>query len=192
MSETNKPDDKGPKIDDFSSALEAARFAGAESNGNITKEQVAALIQRYHFLQIYGPGGKSLDAIECIRVESSAITVLNYGDAMTTSAGAAIYDTQPPSDVTENYLGGTIVARMWNTARAMALKAKEMGWENIHVVDGSSLMKTAMLVHANEVDLAITPADYSKAEVRKITALEKFLGLANEHTDPSGGLSSEG
>ena len=162
--ESDQPDDLTSNMpnhgaDDFSTAVEDLQKALRLGNGTVTKEQIDALKKRYHFLQMYGPGGTALSEIEYMRVESSAITVINYGDAMTTSAGAAIYDTQPPTDITDHYLGGTIVARMWNTAKAMVQRAKEMSWESIHVVDGSDLMKAAVLVHGVDAQLVVTGAD---------------------------------
>ena len=133
-----------------------------EVNHGVTKEQVAALLSRYHWLQICGEGSSVNEMpMEIYEGSRSGWDILFYGNAMCTSSGFFQWLSEPPAfgedddgdgkeDLSPDevvFLGGrgTVIAQAWNVALDCLDIALDNGWKKIHVVSGSKVVQRSII-----------------------------------------------
>lgn len=152
----------------------------------LTHEDIQYFLDRWLFVQIVS--SNLLDPYpEVKRVRAKTCwTILNYGDAMSTSPGAFLWgggdfrigskrkkssdqdgeDDNGGGDLV-NPDKGTVWRQAFETAAEMVALAQALGWKGVHVVDGHALMKWAVWMHATDAQLHVSGFEPSQRDVER-------------------------
>lgn len=137
----------------------------------ISPREIQYLLDMCPFLQIVDTVLHFVDEappeVQFIQARSGW-TILDYGDAMTSSPGERIlglaeYDRSGEADESGS---GTIWHQAFLTAVEMAEIAKACGWRGIQVVDGHRIMKRGAWIKALASNLPVSGFEPSKEDER--------------------------
>lgn len=129
---------------------------------SVTDHDIAALCQRYAYLQILNP-----EALE-ERIYEPASLPLNtgwlladYGDAMTATPrtpflGSSNQDDEDDSGGSIPRGNGTHILQMVNTAHEMIAIAVAKGWSGVEIYAGEKIMRWAAWVAAEDIHFPVT------------------------------------
>lgn len=136
----------------------------------VRNADILYLAKKWQFLQVVESSGKKqpLEKPELIKAKSGW-TIINYGDAMTTSPGELIYGggyfrIRLPGDKDDDDEGGsgvvnpgkgTIVKQAFNSAAEIIQLAQERGWDGVQIVDGHPDMQRAAWVEACRIGVRL-------------------------------------
>lgn len=136
---------------------------------DISPEEIQYLLNLCPFLQIVDTvlhyiGDDLPPDVQFIKARSGW-TILDYGDAMSTSPGKKILGLTDEEDEAGKGGRGTIWYQAWVTAMEMIEIAKMRGWAGIQVIDGHRLMKRAAWVKASNEGLPVVGFEPSENDV---------------------------
>jgi hypothetical protein len=208
MSDFN--DDDLPTIDN--SIEEAAAKLNIDINylRPFSHEEILYLLDLCPFIQMVNPEA-ALDAAyadgpQSVTAQSSDWTILDYGDAMTSSPGRFIFGggyARLSTDEEDEEGGGgagpiriltegkgTIRAQTFNTAADMVALAKSQGWEVIQIVDGHPNMIRDIWIHASKQNIKVEGFEPSEADLQvqaRVELSESELEVLRQTIRPAAG-----
>ena len=158
---------------------------GVKLDHGVTKQQVEALLSRYHWVQICGEG-EAVDDMPVVVYEGerSGWDILFYGNAMSASPGFYHWLSEPMYDVEEESDGdgsadlvpdeilavgrrGTIVAQAWNLGLDCLDIASRHCWESMRVVSGSKVVQRS-LIHNSTIPVSGVALDERDVKILRI------------------------
>lgn len=144
------------------------RLGLAEANiTEVRASDVAYLADHWQFLQVIESSGekKPFEKPELIEAKSGW-TIINYGDAMSTSPGKFIFgggyfqmffddDEDEGGSGIVNPKKGTIFKQSFDSAAEIIQLAKELGWGGVQIIDGHPNMQRAAWVEACRIGVRL-------------------------------------
>lgn len=139
------------------------------------------IVDRWPFLQVIESSGskQGLENPEFITA-SSGWTIINYGNAMSTSPGKYLFQggyfrVRTVDDDDEGGGGivnpgkGTIVKQSFDSAAHIIRLAKELGWLGVEIIDGHPAMQRAAWVEACRIGIKLDgyKADIAAEKIRR-------------------------
>lgn len=178
MPEEKQKDLNYQLVDDVADQLGKLGLAVPVWDRPVTPEEIHYFLDRWPFLQILsGNEVDAFDEVERVTARRSGWTILNYGDAITTSPGAFLFgggdftihldgDGGEGGDIV-NPGKGTVWRQAYLTTQEMVSLAQSLGWQSVHVVDGHPLMKWAAWMHTMDNDMGITGFEPSEKDQKR-------------------------
>lgn len=170
----------------------------------ITEEQLAALLQRFPFLQLFHDQGDFEQEYETSLVEvSTGWVICDYFYALSSSPGQRCYvaelakitegssSTDDDADDASGGGVGTIVRQAYETARLMVAMARDRGWQSVRAVDGCALMKWAAWVAAQEFGLPFVgyePDEQARAKRERLRRDSQDLDIICRKLQKAGSM----
>lgn len=162
---TDDRDDMNEHLDDVSKKLNI----DINVLRDISPREIQYLIDMCPYLQIVDTVAHYVDEappeVQFI-TSRSGWTILDYGDAMTSSPGERILGLGEYDRLGEEDEGGT--GTIWNqaflTAAEMAEIAKARGWRGLQIVDGHRIMKRGAWIKALAAGLPVSGFEPSKED----------------------------
>ena len=155
-----------------------------EWSGEISQEEIEALLERMPYLQLCNGDAEVEFEYEIAFVRSkSGWLVHDYWHALSTSPGEHLYNTDMIDEDAEGGTGrsgigmppgvGTIVKQGFDTAEQMIKLAKMRGWKGVYIVDGHRRMKWAAWVAAQLAGLNVYNFEPSEKERDRLARLRR-------------------
>lgn len=160
-------DNKDGQIPDEVKAVADKLNINVDLFRDISPEEIQYLLDLCPFLQIVDTvlhyvGDDQPPEVQFIKARSGW-TILDYGDAMSTSPGKKILGLTGDE---EEGGRGTVWHQAWITAVEMIEIAKMRGWAGIQMMDGHRLMKRAAWAKAANEGLPIVGFEPSEEDVQ--------------------------
>ena len=163
-------DDKNTDIPDDVKAIANKLNIDINLFRDISPEEIQYLLDLCPFLQIVDTvlhyvGDDQPPEVQFIKARTGW-TILDYGDAMSSSPGKKILGLiDEEEDVGDKGGRGTIWHQAWATAMEMIEIAKMRGWAGVQVIDGHRLMKRAAWVKASNEGLPVVGFEPSENDL---------------------------
>lgn len=147
---------------------------------DISFEEIEYLIDHCPYLQIVDTvlhfENEDPPPVQLLESEKSGWTILDYGDAMSSSPGERILGLpKADEDEDEGGRGGSIRGQAYLTAMEMVAIAKAHGWQGIQIVDGHIIMKRAAWIAALDNGMSVAgfePDDKDEAVRERVQMSE--------------------
>ena len=187
----NNMDDVDELDDDIDMRLSSI---GVSVSPVITKEQIKALLSRYHWAQVYCTDVDPAEKTAFLEGPNSGWDIIDYGNALATSAGFYQWLSEPFSKTaagaTEDDSGesggesdlvptstirptGTLYAQAWNAGQDLAALAAKANWSSIQVYSASRILIRSLTHHSQ---VAVTGVDLDLDDQRVLTLVSDSMG----------------
>lgn len=149
---------------EWEKTLERLGLEEADVTG-VSLDDILYLAKRWQFLQVVDSGGDHKPYAKPKRIQAkSGWTIVDYGDAMSTSPGRYIFgrgyvpfydDDEEGGGGAALFGKGTIIKQAFDSACEIIQLAQEAGWKGVQVVDGHPDMQRAAWVEAVRIGVRL-------------------------------------
>ena len=146
---------------------------------DVRASDIVWLAKHWQFLQVVESSGNQASLAEPEQIiAASGWTILNYGNAMSTSPGKFIFgfgsrDEDDDGSGGVNPGKGTIIKQAFDSACEIIQLAKKAGWAGVQIIDGHPNMQEAAWVEACRIGVKLdgyTPDVDAEKKRRRIVS----------------------
>lgn len=178
-----------PKLDstDFNLSIkeleERLKIKIQDVNRPVTPEEVQWMLDHSPYLQIVSANGGEPANMELVSGGLSNWSIINYGDAMSSSPGLFMFDRYSADHLDDDDGGdggclnpgrGTIINQAYLATRDMIALAKKLGWTGIHVVGCHRMMGRFAWIEAEKDGMSFSGFEPDATDQR----IKKRLGMS--------------